>query len=67
MWNMGYLLSIVMSGTVYYLLSIYIPVSTIDMSLKFDQMAIELDSIMEAEILHEQGKMDMGLMDKETV
>lgn len=67
MWNMGYLLSIVMSGTVYYLLSIYIPVSTIDKSLKFEEMAIELDSIMGAKILHEQGKMDVVLMDNETV
>ena len=43
MWNMGYLLSIVVSGAVYYVLFWIFPDPSIDKSLAFEQLAAQYD------------------------
>ncbi|KAI0167382.1 permease for cytosine/purines, uracil, thiamine, allantoin-domain-containing protein [Pestalotiopsis sp. NC0098] len=49
MWNMGYLLSIFVSGAVYYVLFLVFPDPSIDKSLSFEQLASLYDGVIEGE------------------
>jgi nucleobase:cation symporter-1, NCS1 family len=49
LWYMGYLLSIVLSGAVYYGLFVVFPEDSIDNSLRFEELAVEYDAVLEGE------------------
>jgi hypothetical protein len=51
MWNMGYLLSIAMSGSVYYILSLILPDTRIDRSLGFEELASQYDGAIDDEVI----------------
>lgn len=49
MWNLGYLLSLVMSGVTYYLLSRLFPTATSTHLYTFEEMTLEADQILEGQ------------------
>ncbi|KAM0817503.1 putative Uracil permease [Seiridium cardinale] len=72
MWNLGYLLSLTVSGVVYYVLFLMFPDPKIDNSLAFEQQASQYDNPIEGDIEGiergkdsaseaEKGKVDTGV------
>lgn len=52
MWYMGYLLSIVVSGTAYWVLFKVFPDEDINQSLKFEELAREVDVVLDGQMVH---------------
>ncbi|VUC38184.1 unnamed protein product [Clonostachys rosea] len=62
MWNMGYLLSLVMSGVTYYALSIFMPTQTLEKTRAFEELAEETDMIIDSVTYAEEGAANLDGM-----
>ncbi|KAK2606710.1 hypothetical protein N8I77_005441 [Diaporthe amygdali] len=71
MWNLGYLLSIAVSGVVYYALFLVFPDPHIDKLLAFEQQALQYDGFIDGEAVQSQAgrdnvsKVEKGTLDPE--
>lgn len=65
MWNLGYLLSLTVSGVTYYILFLIFPDPSIDKSLAFEQLASQYDDVIDGEAVQvETGRDDVSEAEK---